>query len=72
MELRPLRDFLTVMDCGTLDDAARRLKVTRTALTKCVPSRAQSQRRERISGASVWNRAEPRDNDPGDPPVEAP
>ena len=42
MELRQLRDFLTVIDCGTLGDAARRLKVTQPTLTKSIQSLERS------------------------------
>ena len=51
MELRQLRHFLAVIDCGSLGDAARGMKMSQPALTKSI------QALERSLGAPLFTRS---------------
>lgn len=51
MELRQLRHFLAVIDCGSLGDAAREMKMSQPALTKSI------QALERSLGAPLFARS---------------
>jgi DNA-binding transcriptional LysR family regulator len=51
MDLRQLRHFLTVVDCGSAGRAARRLGISQPALTKSIRSL------ERMLGAPLFTRS---------------
>lgn len=51
MELRQLRHFLTVIDCGSVGRAARQLRISQPALTKYIRSL------ERTLGAPLFTRS---------------